>query len=101
MNWFTDPISEQGGGVNLEYLLRMEEVHNHLQNEVLPNLTTPFLMMIPGEDILSDNACTRRFVNESPAEVKELIVHEDADHFPLCDKEFANQVFDAAAAFYD
>ena len=58
-------------------------------------------MIIPGEDVLSDNDCSRRFVDQSPAAVKELVVHEDADHFLICDKEYANQIFDAAAAFYD
>ena len=93
-HWYNDPKAE-AYKVDANFLVETFEIGELMQNEVIHNITTPFLIILGGKDTAIDNDSAKLFHEKAPATVKELIEHDEADHGILQDKEFSSDVINA------
>ena len=78
-HWRADP-NDLGGKVNPNNVLKADEASQMLMNEIVHKVKTPYQIITAGQDDVCSTPRSQEFFDLSPAEDKEIIDFQDANH---------------------
>ena len=68
-------------------------------DDIVPKITTPFLLILGDQDDVISNPRAKQFYQEAPTEDKAIIEFKGACHQLIQDKEYASLVINETVAF--